>query len=251
MNYYSFARAILPRPLRKGLMRRYEAQPEALKRALANVRNEFKIARIARAAQTKFASIRELKALKLHLGCGPYIKTGWLNIDLVDSPPPLLPDSEGTQFVNYDLRLGLPLSDESAVMIYSSHFFEHLEYKQGIQLLKDCYRVLQRDGVFRIALPDFKTSFSAYLQSDEKHFNLYDIHDVMPELEPGTEAIVDHINYGVYDNGEHRCIYDEEKIIKLLRGLGYRKVAESSYSPSIDPDEPIRRRHSFYVEAVK
>ena len=252
MNYYLVARTILPSPLRRSLLKRYQAQPESLRNALSNLKNEFKIARIARAAKDKFNSLAGMQNLKIHLGCGPYIKSGWVNIDLADRPPVV--DSNGfpgTTFINYDLRLGLPLSDGSAEMIYSSHLFEHLEYKHGLRLLRDCHRVLRPDGVFRIVLPDFKSSFGAYLRADEKHFDLYDIHDVMPELEPGTETLVDHINYGVYESGDHKCIYDEEKIMTLLRNLGYKSVQQSSYREGLDPSEPIRLRHSFYVEAVK
>ncbi len=173
MNYYSLARAILPRPLRKGLMRKFEAQPEGVKRALANVRNELRIARIAKGSKAKFDSLKDARGLKVHLGCGPYVKPGWVNIDLTDHPPSLEgQQNQGTVFINYDLRLGLPLSDNSVDMIYSSHVLEHFEYKTGLQLLKDCYRVLRRGGVFRIALPDFQSSFGAYLRADHKHFDL-------------------------------------------------------------------------------
>lgn len=181
------------------------------------------------------------------MGCGPHLKSGWINIDLTDSPP----HTNGATFINYDLRRGLPLEEGSAALIYSSHFFEHLEYSQGVRLMRDCYRALCPGGTFRISLPDFKTSFAAYLRGDATHFDLYDIHAVMPDLEPGTESIVDHINYAVYQYGEHKCIYDEEKMIALLRKVGFQLVAESSFQPEIDPDEPLRQRHSFYVEAVK
>lgn len=74
---------------------------------------------------------------------------------------------------------------------------------------------------------------------------------VLPDLEPGTETIVDHINYGVYQRGEHKYIYDQEKIMLLLRRIGYSSVTESEYREGVDPDSGVRRAYSFYVEAVK
>lgn len=252
MNYYTVARTILPRPLRKTLVKRYQAQPEFLREALRNLRNEIRIARIVRESNRKFAALKDAQGLKVHLGCGPYIKPGWVNIDLTEHLPEIAPDAQpGTMFINYDLRLGLPLSEASVEMIYSSHFFEHLEYKHGLRLLRDCYRALRPGGLFRISLPDFKGSFEAYLRADEKHFDLINIRDALPEIEPGTETLVDHINFGVYQHGEHKCIYDEEKIITVLKNIGFKQAAPSSFREDIDPDEPVRLRHSFYVEAVK
>jgi predicted SAM-dependent methyltransferase len=252
MKYYTVARTILPKPLRKSLSRRYEAQPEFVREALRNLRNEFRVARIVRESNRKFETLKNARDLKVHLGCGPYIKPGWVNIDLTENPPQVDPNAPPeTMFINYDLRLGLPLSDASVELIYSSHFFEHLEYKHGMRLLRDCYRALRPGGLFRISLPDFKGSFEAYLRADEKHFDLINIHDALPDIEPGTETIVDHINFGVYQHGEHKCIYDEEKIIAVLKNIGYSSVEQTPFRNDIDPDEPVRLRHSFYVEAVK
>ena len=249
MNYFKVARVIVPRPIRKALVRRYFSQPEGVRAALRNLNNEFQIARIVKKSAKQFQQLKGARNLKLHLGCGYLIKAGWINIDLMEEPQSNL--NGDTRFIRHDLRLGLPLEDNSASNIYSSHFFEHLEYKHSLSLLADCYRVLQPEGVFRISLPDFKSSFRAYLRDDAKHFDLLDLRELLPEVEPGTETLVDHLNFGVYQHGDHKCIYDEEKIMMVLRRLGYRSVSQSSFNPEVDPDDPLRLRHSFYVEAIK
>jgi predicted SAM-dependent methyltransferase len=149
------------------------------------------------------------------------------------------------------LRRGLPLQEDSSDLIYSSHFFEHLEYRDGLKLMRACYRALRPGGVFRAAMPNFKGVFDAYIRGDHEYVNLIDILKTLPEVESGTETLVDHVNYGVYQSGEHKCIYDEEKLSLLLRKMGFSSVYTSSYQEGMDVAEPIRQRYSFYIEAIK
>jgi predicted SAM-dependent methyltransferase len=233
-----------------------------VKTAIRNLLNEIKAARLSRHS---FESLRELSGkqkLRIHLGCGDDIKEGWVNLDLrLDGPGPALQDDLETLFINYDIRLGLPIAENSCDIVYSCHFFEHLNYKEGVQLMRDCHRVLRPGGVFRFCLPNFKRAFEAYVKNDHKYFDsllemqwpgqLRDIRNVLPEVEHGTESIVDYINYVVYQSGEHKCVYDEEKVMLLLRHIGFRQVAPSSFEASIDVDSEVRRNYSFYLEAIK
>ncbi|MDQ3813361.1 MAG: methyltransferase domain-containing protein [Armatimonadota bacterium] len=221
--------------------------------ALRNVQTEFKIARLARQAQKSFRALKGKKDLKLHLGSGADIKPGWINIDLAFDRMPQVDAAAqpGTMVINYDLRLKLPLEDNSCAFIYSSHFFEHLEYRHGLKLLRDCHRVLQPGGVFRAAMPNFRGMFEAYINGEYQYTDLVDILLLLPDVEPGTETYTDYLNYGVYQFGEHKCIYDEEKMVLLLQKIGFKSVALSQFEQGIDPDTPLRRRYSFYVEAIK
>jgi predicted SAM-dependent methyltransferase len=244
----------LPRPLKDAVMRRIlHAQPDRIKQAIKCLEDEIRIDELSHAAVVQFQKLEGKKDLKIHLGCGDDIKPGWVNLDLRMSGSfpqihNLLPD---TLLINYDLRLGLPLEDNSCNLIYSSHFFEHLEYEDALRLLRDCCRVLQPGGVFRACLPNFKGLFEAYLRGDNAYLDLIDVLDVYPEIEPGTEMLVDHVNYGVYDHGTHRWVMDSDKVNLLLSRMGYRSVVESSFQEGIDLNIEVRRRYSFYVEAIK
>jgi predicted SAM-dependent methyltransferase len=270
-SIYEKAKSTLPAPVRKAIrgavggelgarlklvrqaVSRPHAQPEPVREAVQRLLDEVQIEGIVRKASRKFAALKGRKNLKLHLGAGPDTRTGWINIDLALVPPSEV--DEGKQpdsvFINYDLRRGLPLEDASCSYIYSSHFFEHLEYRQVKQLLRECYRILEPGGVFRACLPNFKGMFAAYLRGDDEYFSLHNIPEILPEVEPGTEALVDHVNYGVYQNGEHKWIMDEEKIELLLKRTGFASVVESTYQEEIDRDLDVRRRYSFYVDAFK
>jgi len=239
--------------LKDVLRARFHKQPEGLQTAVRNLLFELKTARQARRAAARFQALQGREQLKVHIGAGDDIRPGWVNIDLMLRVPPEFdraahPD---THLINYDLRRGLPLAAGSCDYIYSSHFFEHLDCKQGLRLMRDCYRALRPGGVFRIALPNFEGLFAAYLRRDESYFDLVSGPEYLPEVEPETKTLVDYVNFGVYQVGEHKCVYDKEKTILLLRKLGYSNVAPADYQEGIDPASQLRRRYSFYVEAVK
>jgi predicted SAM-dependent methyltransferase len=237
--------------VKQALLKRYRKQPEGLRETIRNVRTEFLAARATLGSRRDFRKLKGHRGLRVHLGCGPYIKPGWLNVDLTNHPPKKDHLSPDTYFINHDLRRGLPLDDGSCEMIYSAHFFEHLKYVDALRLMKDCHRILQSGGIFRASLPDFRGIFEAYLRGDQKYMSLINIFEALPDLERGTETLVDHVNYGVYQHGQHKWIMDAEKIMLLLRHIGFASVKESSFQENIDPEVEMRRRYSFYVEAIK
>ena len=249
---YGAGEAVLSKSIKLAAQREIRRRiNEPLRIALVNLWNEIKIARTTRSSAKYLQTLEGAQGLKIHLGCGPDIRTGWINIDLAPGRRSgVLPDIDPqTMFISYDLRLGLPLHENSCDMIYSSHFFEHLESRQGLQLMHDCYRALRHGGVFRIALPNLAAIFQAYLRRDHEYFDLLDME--LPEVPPGTKAFIDYVNYGVYQEGQHKFIYDEEKLALTLKHIGFDSVVPSSYREGIDPDTAVRRHHSFYMEAAK
>lgn len=83
----------------------------------------------------------------LHLGCGPNIFPGFINVDKYDIRPGV---------TNWDIGK-IPLENNSVDSIYSSHSLEHLNIRDGIRALKDWHRVLKPNGALYLAIPDLKT----------------------------------------------------------------------------------------------
>ncbi len=120
--------------------------------AIKSFRREVKIARTSSETLPRFSPFSGKSNLKLHLGCGPDVRAGWVNVDINlnnDGQP------DNSEFFNYDLRLGIPLPDESCIYIYSSHFFEHLSDVYGQTLFRESFRVLSKGGRIRFCLPDY------------------------------------------------------------------------------------------------
>jgi predicted SAM-dependent methyltransferase len=208
--------------------------------------------KIVQARDARRLAVATSTTPKLHLGCGRHTKPGWVNID-VWSDPSDAPKDAGITTINYDLTRGLPLADDTCAEIYSSHFLEHLSATEGARLLCDCYRVLQSGGRLRTCLPDFSRLARAYVTGDTEYFApLYEIFaGRMGDGIPGSGTIMDGVNNGLYQFGEHRCMYDTEKLEKLLTAIGFSRVKSSSFDPAIDGSLDSREHFSLYIDAFK
>jgi len=242
---FSSVKQLIRRPL--------EPESKGVKEAAGRLWIEKELAWACRGSAKDFAALRGLQRMKVNLGCGPDIRTGWLNVDLFRGPAPVIDPGKqpDTLLIRHDLRTGIPLEAGSCALIYSSHFFEHLSFADGLRLMKDCYRALRPGGVFRIVLPDFRKCFDAYLRNDADFFRLMDEYKLLPPYDPQLRTIVDYVNYCCYQWGEHIAIYDQEKLVRVLTSLGYRAVEPSSHQPDLDPGIDLRTQYSFYTSATK
>lgn len=93
---------------------------------------------------------------KINLGCGNiYLaEDGWDNYDYS-------PSHSSVQRAN--LLGPLPIQDESAELVYSSHFLEHIPYDLVRGFLSECYRILAPGGILRLVLPDLEELCQSYL----------------------------------------------------------------------------------------
>lgn len=90
----------------------------------------------------------------LNCGCGQRFHQNWINIDYV---------SHEQNILAYDLRQGIPFSDQSFDVVYHSHFLEHLTKSEGVLFVQECFRVLKTGGVLRVVVPDLEQIVRSYL----------------------------------------------------------------------------------------
>lgn len=91
----------------------------------------------------------------LNIGCGGTFHSDWINLDVSSSDPNVL---------IVDINKGLPFSSESISVCYSSHVLEHLEKDSARNLIAECFRIMKRDGVIRLVLPDLEALMHEYLK---------------------------------------------------------------------------------------
>jgi predicted SAM-dependent methyltransferase len=226
--------------------------PEPVKVLLRSIRRSINITKGKFVAPGQFRSLKGRKNLKLNLGCGSLVKSSWVNIDMYipDYVKTVLTTHPDTVLINHNVCKSLPLDNGSCDYIYASHFFEHLESKEGIKLMRQCFAKLKSGGVFRIALPNFRMVFEAYLTGNCALWDLVDqqVDAMMPGI---AKTALDYLNFAVYQSGEHKCIYDEERLKLILQKIGFRSAGLSAYQEGIDESVATHRRYSFYVEAIK
>lgn len=173
---------------------------------------------------------------RLHFGCGPNIKPGWVNIDLANPAADL----------HLDLSRPLPFDDELAAFVYSEHFLEHLDYPEPAGLfVRECYRVLAHGGVFSVGVPDTEWPLKSYAQG----------HDFKRESEARhwhpdwCETEIEHINFHFRQGTQHRFAYDYETLERMLARCGFVDIRRRDYDPGLDLEH--RAFGTLYAEARK
>jgi predicted SAM-dependent methyltransferase len=99
----------------------------------------------------------------LNLGCGKRFHQDWINLDFTSTHPDV---------IAHNLLNGLPYEDESIDVVYHSHVLEHFSKSDGEKFISECYRVLKKGGIIRIALPDLEIIAREYLNNLERSLNL-------------------------------------------------------------------------------
>jgi len=195
---------------------------------------EFRIQKLHRAA-LKQVHRYSGSELKLHLGCGRNRKAGWVNIDLSDEAD-----------LHLDLREPLPFAENSASMIYSEHFLEHLEYPdQALNFLKGSLRVLRPGGLFSVGVPDTEGPLKSYASGDDGYFL-----DVREHWHPAwCNTRMHNLNYHFRQKGQHKYAYDYETLARVLDEAGFVSVARRPFKP--DLDDARRGPGTIYVDAHK
>jgi len=140
---------------------------------------------------------------KLHLGCGKRYLEGYTHIDLADFP-----------HIDYkssidDLSM---LKNNSIDLIYASHCFEYFDQEEAKTVLHEWRRVLKKNGVLRLAVPDFEKLIKVYKISN----NLKNI------LGP----IFGKWNLNDTKNIYHKTIYDRRLLTNLLENNGFHNVVD-------------------------
>ncbi|MBI4325124.1 MAG: methyltransferase domain-containing protein [Chloroflexi bacterium] len=223
------------------ISRATRGHPERVTGTLRVAWLEWRIARALPGWAKRLQLLADKRSLKLNLGCGNNPKPGWVNIDLFN------PHADFC----YDVRRAFPLPDTSCAFIYSDHLFEHLDYTDGLSLMRESHRLLEHGGIFRAAMPDMPAVFQAYLARDYAYFDLVKDFALVSGMDNREATWVDYVNFAVYQYGEHKMVYDIEKLQKMANWAGFSKACRSDYQPGMDSETPLRRKYSVYFDAIK
>lgn len=178
------------------------------------------------------------RPLRLNWGCGDAGEPGWVNSDLKEGP--------GIH-VTADIRLGLPLGDDSFDYIVSIHALPMLSYRDLVPALEELRRLLKPGGVLRLSLPDVDKGIAAYLRGDRDYFMVPD-----EDIESlGGKFVVHMLWYGYSVS-----MFTADFIEELLRRARFTSVNHCAYQQTASPFRGIveldnREHESLFIEAVK
>lgn len=178
---------------------------------------------------------RRSRDLRIHAGCGPCLKPGWVNIDLRREAD-----------IRLDLRRPLPFPPGSATIVYAEHFLEHLDYPESASdFLRECRRVLKPGGILSLVVPDIELVLRSTVLGGTPQY--YDAQRCWHP--PHLQTQIEHVNYNFRQDGEHRYSYDFETLSRLLTHTGFTEITRREYDPDLDRAD--RRVGSLYVKATR
>src|SRR5450759_3475104 len=89
----------------------------------------------------------------LNVGCGSKYHKDWVNVDMN-------PDS--SDVVRCNLLKGIPFPDEMFEVLYHSQVLEHFPKEKAFDFMKECHRVLKKNGIIRVVVPDLENIIDEY-----------------------------------------------------------------------------------------
>jgi predicted SAM-dependent methyltransferase len=212
---------------------------------------------------------------RLNVGCGPEVRDGWVNVDkspsVLLSKAPRLRKALGRarlltpqQVAGFppgvvfgDISSRLPVGDETAESVYSSHVIEHLSPEQGKGFVRECYRVLKPGGVLRIVTPDLELMINEYLDGTSTFLGRYSTpadafcaeYNAFREASRAnrTQALARRLFGGDF----HQWLYDFVSMKRLLESAGFVHIDRRAFMEGdmLGLAEIETRGHSLYVEA--
>jgi predicted SAM-dependent methyltransferase len=206
--------------------------------ALRHLVTELRISHYHRKGLRRIRQRSLWKPSKINLGSGAVCKRGYLNVDL-------FPGGDLT----LDLRRGLPFESKCCEVIFSEHFFEHIDYPEPVRhLFSECLRVLKPGGFLRFSVPDTEWPLHDYRDgSDASYFLASKEHSWWhPSY---CTSRLERINYHFRQNGEHRFAYDEETARKVLASVGFSEIERVIFDAELDSEH--RRVGSLFILARK
>lgn len=157
--------------------------------------------------------------MRLHIGSGPQILPGWINID--NQPYP------GVDRV-LDVAEGLPFEDVR--FIFAEHFIEHLAFDAAMSLMRECRRVLRDDGVLRLSTPNLDWVWASHYKK---------------AMTPDEAVLACFAINRAFRGWGHQFLYNETTLRSLLLDAGFGTVVRREYGESEHPELRGIERHEW------
>ncbi len=204
---------------------------------------------------------------KLNLGCGTQVPDGWINVDYalgarLTKIPFFGAFNKKTKMFNlnwdnkiyiHNLTKKFPWAASSIDVVYTSHTLEHFTKEEGYRLLQECHRVLRKNGIIRIVVPDLESIVAGYMDgyipADDFVEKLGVLYGFGHENNPIKKWLSPFFQF------PHKCMYDSQRLIEILNEIGFdakkRAVLDSDIQDIGNIELTWRANGSIIVEGIK
>jgi len=123
----------------------------------------------------------------------------------------------------HDLRkIPYPFKNNSVELIYMSHVLEHIPWTITDKVLKELYRITQKNGVIEVFVPDLKKLVQGYLNNDLiKNDGWYKYN---PDKNPVRWFNGRLFTYGPGEENFHKAAFDFEFLSHCLEKAGFKQI---------------------------
>lgn len=211
----------------------------------------------------------------IHFGCGPLAtETRWKDFDgswnlrAAKLPQPfrsLALRAFGNQYkwpthVQFaNLNDKLPFDDCSVDAFYASHVWEHLYYDEAVNATREVHRVLRKNGVLRLAVPNLAFLADSYCSKIGKSEAAMEFNQqLLFRSLSRPRGIAKKIYAALTDFHSHKFMYDPQSLAKILTDQGFVDVREMSIHSSriaeiadVESVERVSPTAGFAIEGSK
>ncbi len=166
--------------------------------------------------------LQQNQVRKLHIGCGFNMIDGWLNSDYQPYP---------TDTLRLDATKTFPIESNQFDYIFSEHMIEHLEYAGGSSMLKECFRVLRKNGTIRVSTPDLPFLIDLY-RSDKSAQQIEYIKWATDNFVPDTDYDDVFVINNFMRAWGHTFIYDEKTLRSAMEKAGFANITRCALNQS-------------------
>jgi predicted SAM-dependent methyltransferase len=197
---------------------------------------------LVRLSGSEFASSARLEDVltdRIHYACGRNVLPRWTNVDGYDESFPCgeIPADIASAIFRLDLTGPHPFPSNHFRLGYSEDFIEHIDQREFIAFLCECYRTFQPGGVLRLSSPGLEGALRRHLRGSD-----WQAADVLRE-----EA---------YERWWHKHFLCFAEVDAIAKHIGWREVRELPYGESTIADlrqdtRPSQADLNLVVELVK
>ena len=124
-----------------------------------------------------------------NIGAGIFNHPAWTNIDHYS-------DRYKQNYVHLDVDLenydALPIENDSAYAVYSSHTVEHISMKAAEKMLEETHRILKPGGFFRVTTPNASLFWKSLVDNDKYLWKYLFLDQAYSENRSVKEMLIDY-----------------------------------------------------------
>ena len=126
--------------------------------------------------------------------------------------------------------------------IFCSHTLEHMPKENMVLALKNIYKMMKRNGCFRLVVPNLMARAEHYIKIQDSN-QFIELIGMGQKKSPNN--FLDRLR-GFFGNSMHKWMYDEQAMTNYLSEVGFRNIKKCEFNDSgIEAFSEVEDLHRF------